>query len=261
MNLDELQKHWNQFGKDDPMWAILAIPEMKNNNWDPAEFFQRGVSEIAENISKVEAMGTKISYGRALDFGCGVGRLTQALAARFEEVHGVDIAPSMIEAARRFNQFGEKCTYHLNKRNDLSLFPDNHFDFIYSVIVLQHMRPKYSLPYIREFLRVLRPGGVLAFQLPSELKPEFAQKREQARRSTPLKTRLLRPFRTMLHRVRSRINPTPEKDFKPRMEMHGVPKDKLLAFLVKNKAIVLDVQDDSWSGPPWYSFKYFVTKH
>lgn len=259
MNLDELQKHWQKFGEEDPLWAILAIPEMKNNNWDTEEFFRRGILEIAETINRIEAIGAKLNYGRALDFGCGVGRLTQALAARFDEAHGVDIAPSMIEAARKFNKFGDKCNYHLNKKDDLSLFPDNYFDFIYSVIVLQHMQPRYSLKYIQEFLRVLQPGGMLVFQLPSEPKLPSAQPDKRKIKPTKLMMRFKRPFHTIYQTIRHKLNPAPPSTFEPRMEMYGIPKDKLLAFLAQNKATVLDVQIDSWPGPSWNSYMYFVS--
>lgn len=50
---------------------------------------------------------------------------------------------------------------------DLARFPDGTFTFIYSTLVLQHMEPQFSKGYIREFVRVLAPGGVLAFQLPA----------------------------------------------------------------------------------------------
>src|SRR5262249_36530770 len=40
---------------------------------------------------------------------------------------------------------------------------------ICTYLVLQHMRPEYSTSYLREFLRVLAPGGVLVFQLPAEV--------------------------------------------------------------------------------------------
>jgi ubiquinone/menaquinone biosynthesis C-methylase UbiE len=106
-----------------------------------------------------------IDLGRALDFGCGVGRLTQALADHFTEVHGVDISPSMIEHARSFNRHPERCLFHLNSSNELRMFEDNWFDFVYSNIALQHIEPKYSKRYLQEFLRVLKPGGATVFQL------------------------------------------------------------------------------------------------
>lgn len=254
MELEELQKHWHKFGQDDPLWAILTIPEMKGQNWDKDAFFQRGVEEINDILEQIHALDVEVTYGRALDFGCGVGRLTQALAAHFTEAHGVDIAPSMIEAARHFNAFGEKCSYYVNSKNDLSLFPDKHFDFIYSVIVLQHMHPRYSTRYILEFLRVLKPGGLLVFQLPSDLKQPPPQ-------APVAKRSYLRQLRQIYHRLSQIGQPAPPlQPFAPRMEMHGIPKDEILALLNQNQAMVLDVAADGWGGPPWNSYTYFVTK-
>ncbi|WP_420485333.1 class I SAM-dependent methyltransferase [Iningainema tapete] len=109
-----------------------------------------------------------MSRKTALDFGCGVGRLSQAMVQYFETVHGVDISPSMLKLADKYNQHGSKCKYHLNDQDNLKLFPDNYFDFIYSKITLQHMEPQYSRRYIREFLRILAPQGLLIFQIPSQ---------------------------------------------------------------------------------------------
>jgi SAM-dependent methyltransferase len=76
----------------------------------------------------------------------------------------------MISEAKKFNRRGERCTYVQNDRPDLALFQDSFFDFIYTNIVLQHMRPEYSKAYLKEFLRVLTPGGLLVFQIPSEMR-------------------------------------------------------------------------------------------
>jgi ubiquinone/menaquinone biosynthesis C-methylase UbiE len=80
-----------------------------------------------------------VNPARALDFGCGVGRLAQALLPRFERVDGVDIAPSMLELAARYNKDPARCVFHLNERADLALFPDRSFTFIYTSLVLQHV--------------------------------------------------------------------------------------------------------------------------
>lgn len=107
----------------------------------------------------------------ALDFGCGVGRLTQALCEHFFSCQGVDIAPSMIEQANRLNQHGHRCRYAVNDADNLGQFDDRSFDFVYSNIVLQHIRPDYTINYIKEFARVLANDGVCVFQVPSERKP------------------------------------------------------------------------------------------
>ena len=170
MKLDDLQKNWDAFGRIDPLWAILTAPEKIHRKWELSEFFKTGAEEIETTIQQVEALQFPIGGGLALDFGCGVGRLTQALCPHFNKTFGLDIAPSMIRRAKKYNRYGPKCEYLVNDTGDLSRFPDASFDFIYSSLVLQHIEPTYSKKYIREFLRLLAPGGILVFQLPAELR-------------------------------------------------------------------------------------------
>lgn len=167
MDLSDLQQHWDALGHTDPMWAILTDPERRGNKWDEAEFFASGRQEIEAVLERVRGLRLRLKRGRALDFGCGLGRLTQALGQHFAEAHGVDIAASMIEGARRYNQLGDRVNYYVNSAADLRLFPDRHFDLIYSVVVLQHMQPTYSRRYIAEFVRTLAPGGWAVFQIPA----------------------------------------------------------------------------------------------
>jgi len=169
MRLDDLQRTWETLGETDPFWAILTDPSKKNNRWDPEEFFATGDTEIDCLMDSVAALSISLKLGRALDFGCGVGRLTQALCRHFKECVGVDIAASMIRRARAHNRFGDRCQYYVNEADDLRIFAAHHFDFIYSNIVLQHIPPKYSARYIQDFVRVLAPGGLAVFQVPSEV--------------------------------------------------------------------------------------------
>jgi SAM-dependent methyltransferase len=169
VDLDDLQSHWNEWGRRDPYWAIISRPDRRGNRWDLDEFLRTGVDEIDALLVWLQKLGVAVRAGRALDFGCGVGRVTQALARTFAECDGVDIAPSMIERANELNRFGDRCRYHVNDCDDLALFRDATFDLVYSVIVLQHIAPEFAGAYIREFTRVLAPGGVLVFQLPSHL--------------------------------------------------------------------------------------------
>jgi FkbM family methyltransferase len=181
VELAELQRNWNEFGQTDPLWSVLTDMRFKNNKWDPVAFFQTGEKEIDAVLAGLDAMDIKFPRRRALDFGCAVGRLTQALCRHFERCDGVDIAPSMIELARKYDQYSDRCHYHLNEKDNLELFPDNSFDLIYSRIVLQHMQPRYSKRYIAEFMRVLAPGGVAIFQVPGDQpKPRPGSKNDYA---------------------------------------------------------------------------------
>lgn len=169
MDLERLQRDWNDLARKDAMWAVLTGPLGAERRWDPEAFFQTGTEEIASLLERLRAAGAMPRTDRALDFGCGVGRLTQALGAHFTRTDGVDISAVMIEQARGLNRRGAACVYHLNTAGDLALFPDATFDFIYSSITLQHMAPEFSRRYIPEFFRVARPGGIAVFQIPSHV--------------------------------------------------------------------------------------------
>lgn len=131
MRLGTLKRHWNRLGRRDPFWAVLTHPDNKRHGgWDAEQFFRAGAEEIADVLQRAERLGVTIPRRRALDFGCGVGRVTQALAHEFEHCDGVDISASMLRAARRHNRDPERCVYHLNVAPDLALFANASFSFV-----------------------------------------------------------------------------------------------------------------------------------
>lgn len=164
MNVQDMVSTWNVWGTQDPMFAILTDPAKAGGKWNQEEFFASGEKQVQERLKWLQNKGIRYPTGRALDFGCGIGRLTNALAKYFDEVHGVDISASMIERARELSRFPAKITYFQNTTSDLSVFKAGGYDFIYSEIVLQHIPPRYQLSYIEEFLRLLSPQGIAFFQ-------------------------------------------------------------------------------------------------
>lgn len=164
MNIHDLHQNWTALGKDDPMWVVLTDPEKKGGGWNAEEFFATGRAEIHSALEKVRAAGVILKTERALDFGCGLGRLSQPLGETFARVDGVDVSASMIEQAKKFNRRSQNVFFHLNVRGDLESFPAAGYDFIYSNICLQHIPPKFQLSYIADFMRRLRPGGAAYFQ-------------------------------------------------------------------------------------------------
>ncbi len=243
MDLKDVQENWNRFGKTDPFWAVLAWPGMEEGRWDADAFFATGQEEIDAVMAYVETLGLNLARNRALDFGCGVGRLTQALASHFAEVHGVDISETMIEIARKFNRQGDVCQYHLNLRDDLSLFDDNFFDFIYSNITLQHMPPDFARSYILEFLRVLKPEGLAVFQIPS--------------RPRGFMRNLLQPLKpTALWRWYQKIR----YGNQPVMNMYGIPRSQVERLLAQHGGRLLDVRADESADAAWESYRYAVQK-
>src|SRR6185295_15807017 len=153
--LESSKELWDALAEVDPLWAILSDTAKKGGRWDVKRFFQTGIAEIALLFYELQLRGVDVSRASALDFGCGVGRLTQALASHFDHAVGVDVSPKMIELATAINRFPQRVSYVVNDRPDLSAFGNAAFNFIVSSIVLQHISPEITLGYLREFHRVL----------------------------------------------------------------------------------------------------------
>jgi ubiquinone/menaquinone biosynthesis C-methylase UbiE len=119
-------------------------------------------------------MGLPQERDRALDFGCGLGRMTRALAAHFDACIGIDISEEMVRGARAANADVTNVSFEVNPATDLRRFEDASFDLVYSMIVLQHVPDRDAIEsYVREFCRVLRPGGLAVFQLPTHIPAIF----------------------------------------------------------------------------------------
>jgi len=174
--LTEDQAFWDDFAKYDPLWAILSDPTKAGRQWDLPRFLETGRREISLLFYQLRALGLAVERRAALDFGCGVGRLSQPLASHFDRVVGVDVSAEMIRLANAINQYPDRVRYVCNVRDDLEIFDAGEFGFIYSNVVLQHIAPDRALSYLAEMLRVLAGGGLLVFQLPSHLRPEAEQR-------------------------------------------------------------------------------------
>jgi SAM-dependent methyltransferase len=169
MSFQQHKRNWESLGRLDPLWAILSVPEHRFGRWDVDVFMQSGVAEVNALLQTLERYEPPIRRKRALDFGCGVGRLTRALAAHFERCDGVDISSEMVRQARELNHDIPNAHFQTNSES-LALFENDAFDFIYTSIVLQHIPDRrIILNYISGFVRVLAPGGMLVFQLPVHL--------------------------------------------------------------------------------------------
>lgn len=246
MNLQELQENWHRLGSQDPLWAVLSHRDKRDNQWDTDAFLATGRELIAETVDWLHDSGIE-TRGRALDFGCGAGRLTQALADHFDAATGVDIAASMVTLAEDLAKDREDCAFVVNTRPDLRVFEDASFDCVCSYIVLQHMEPRYAEAYLREFARILKPGGTLVFQLPSEPHKGF-QGLLRRLLSIPVLQRGLNAYK------RWRLG----KDCA--MEMYGIPVARVRALLTELGLEVRDQVSCTSAGPRWQSFRYLASK-
>jgi SAM-dependent methyltransferase len=236
--LEKLHRTWERLARVDQLRSILA----RGENWDEDEFFATGEREIGEVTRYLRELGLPARWDRALDFGCGVGRLSRALAAHFAAVLGVDLSESMIEDARQLNADYPNCEFKHNRRPDLSALEPCSFDLIYSNITLQHMPPDLAKGYMAEFLRVVAPDGLVLFQL-------TARRHAGSRRVRRKLARLSKPPAENLKLLTNRA-------LGRRMEMHCIPKDDVVAFLEAHGGEVIDVLPDELPG--YDSYRYAV---
>lgn len=114
---------------------------------------------------------------RALEVGCGPGRLMRPMSRHFGEIHGIDISDEMLKQAREVLKDIPHAHVHVAPESDLRMFAEDSFDFVYSYAVFQHIPSReIVLNYLDEIARVLKPSGIMCCQLrgapapPSELR-------------------------------------------------------------------------------------------
>lgn len=104
-----------------------------------------------------------------VEIGCGVGRMTRALAARAANVQALDVSERMLALAREHNPGLANVDWILGDGRSLVGIPDASADACISIVVFQHIPdPEITLGYVREIGRVLRPGGWAAFQVSND---------------------------------------------------------------------------------------------
>ncbi|MHB8643524.1 MAG: class I SAM-dependent methyltransferase [Gaiellaceae bacterium] len=239
------RRDWDELAEVDPLWAVISDPTRRGGRWDLEEFLATGNAEVERVLRVSRELGRPQEWSRALDFGCGVGRVTRALAAHFGEIVGVDVSAQMIEHARRVNADISNCRFEVNEAPDLGAFASGSFDFVYSRIVLQHLpRREDALRYVGEFLRVARPGGLVCFQLPGAI-PLLRQRLDLRRRAYAV----LRASGMSAQRLH-------ERGLSP-MRVIGIPREEVEQFLVRRGATVAFVEPDDAIADV-ASFQYYV---
>ncbi len=242
-----LKNKWNQFAENDPLWSILGIEEKRGNKWNLEEFKETGRKEINNLMQKIKELKPELKNGRALDFGCGIGRLTQPLSGLFEDVHGVDVSKVMIDLANKHSA-APNVHYHANEKNDLGIFPNDYFDLIYSNITLQHMKRKCAVKYIEEFSRILNNGGILVFQVAGtrlDGKNDFFERIKNIIKN-------LVPF-FVLDAYRTK------KNKKMHMDIHGMTPDEVKKITTPLGLKIIKTEQDN-IVVTWTSNIYFLSK-
>ena len=159
-----MRAEWNERAQEDAHYYVA----FGRRDQDDDEFFATAKDLVRELVGELKRLPDNIAPGerRALEIGCGPGRLMRPMSRYFGEIHGVDVSDGMIAIAKEKLRGTPHAFPHVVSGSDLRLFPGQHFDFVYSYAVFQHIPSAVVVfSYLRETVRVLRPGGVARLQL------------------------------------------------------------------------------------------------
>jgi cyclopropane fatty-acyl-phospholipid synthase-like methyltransferase len=163
--LQKMRDDWDQRARENARYYVCTV----TTDWTDEEFFATGERSVEEDIRTDLpniCQGKLPSEMRVLEIGCGVGRMTRALADLFGEVHGVDVSGEMVRQAALALRDRPNAFVYQNNGKDLSVVPALPFDFAFSSIVFQHIPSREIIEnYVREVHRLLRPGALFKFQV------------------------------------------------------------------------------------------------
>jgi 2-polyprenyl-3-methyl-5-hydroxy-6-metoxy-1,4-benzoquinol methylase len=158
---------WQRWGETEPYFGVLAADRFRKASFaeNSEEFWHLGDAQVAERLAAAEREFGPVPRDRALDFGCGVGRLSLPLARRFGQVVALDIAPAMLDEARRNADAAGLANLCFARSDDALGEAGGRFDFVMSFIVFQHIPVRRGMRVLGAMLDKVDRGGVAALDL------------------------------------------------------------------------------------------------
>ena len=167
-----MRDDWNARAREDAGFYVACGRREQND----ADFYATATDVInGLEIELQRVPAHQRSSWKALEIGCGPGRLMRPMSRYFAEIHGVDVSDEMIALARERLRDIPNSHLHVTDGASLAWFPDGSFDFVYSYAVFQHVPSREVIyAYMRETHRVLKTGGLARLQFNGMPAPETA---------------------------------------------------------------------------------------
>lgn len=219
----KVSAQWHYLGETEPHWSVITNEGyfQENFHMNREAFYASGESELKMFDATLARAGVSRSgLVRCVELGCGVGRVTGSLAARFDEVVAVDISAAHLHVAEEHlgsAGVANVSFVHLDSLDDIAGL--GRFDVLYSRIVLQHNPPPVMVRLLGDLLAQLQPGGIAFFQVPT--------------------------YKAGYH---FRIDEYLAHQNSTEMEMHYLPQAALLDLIVQQGCRVLEIREDDSIG-------------
>jgi SAM-dependent methyltransferase len=170
-------RFWDERAREQALFFVDNTVDYKHPD---IERFWAGGEEAVKGI--LAELGVVVRPAESVvEIGCGVGRLTRALAARAGHVTAIDVSSEMLTRARELNPALDNVRWVHGDGTSLAPVATASMDGCFSHVVFQHLPdPELTLGYVREMGRVLRPGGWAAFGVSTD--PAVHMPRRRARR-------------------------------------------------------------------------------
>lgn len=227
---------WARLGREHPYFSVLTSEEFLPENLTDAsvdKFWASGNEEAAGIRAILARHGlAKLAALTCVEYGCGLGRVTQPLAKTFKHVDAYDISPPHLAFARERAAGYANIEFHdvTSDIFDTGLRP---CDVFYSRIVFQHNPPPVISELIRLLLRALRPGGIAIFQVP-----------------------------TYGDDYSFNIDEYLARDGRLDMELHAIPQEQVIRLISEADCRLLELREDNSIGlwGRWISNTFIVQR-
>lgn len=229
-----IKSTWTFLGEEKPHFSVLTsttfLPENIDQNIEA--FWETGHADFKDVLKSLARHGLNdIGKLTCNEFGCGVGRVTSALATGFAHVNAYDISKNHLEIAKRHTDgLGLNNIRYIERFTDF-IDPLEPCDVFFSMIVLQHNPPPLIKLLIKRALESLNPNGIALFQVPVYMEGyEF--------------------------KIDKYLNSKHEQD----MEMHCLPQAEIFSLAYSLNCAVLEVLEDGLTGSSMTSCTFVIKK-
>jgi hypothetical protein len=214
---DHVAREWEKLGRDQPAWSVLSVDAYKSD--DPskigAAFYKTGISEARRLLNSLQRHGIEPPFEKAVEYGCGLGRISIPLAQHCRQLYAYDISAPHLHLAKAYAERAgaQNIQFERVVRPDQGI--EQGYDLYYSALVYQHNPPPLIFRLVNQALEGLAPRGVAVFQLP------VFRKHYQFRLQEYLAAE------------------------KSGIEMHALPQRTVLDLIEENNCRVLEIFDSS----------------